>query len=289
MAKIENLKTRVQKSQETVEKRKATIARHEKQLVKKIGTLETKSGRTIDIQNMDSYKWDENGKSYDYYWEACDVCSKLDDIKGAKKKLAEAERVLGNWIEKLDAEMEKEDFINNDVPQVIKDFLEAWKVMAYEWHVKRFNDYQVFKQRLDEEEKEAKAELGIEKHRFPTRAQEKVLKEKELDWKSIQARKANFAGGTILYMDSIYKEEERLAWLDKTLEADKKAKTIDLINRINHVVGAITDASNLKVSNAGNLNGVITGTKGKAKVETVGAGGWNIQCFHYRTLVHEVK
>ena len=37
------------------------------------------------------------------------------------------------------------------------------------------------------------------------------------------------------------------------------------------------------------VNGIIIGEKGKAKVQTFSAGGWNIQCFHYRTRVDRVK
>ena len=77
--------------------------------------------------------------------------------------------------------------------------------------------------------------------------------------------------------------------LSKIIEAEKKAKYEDLCNRISAVVGEITDVSNLRISAKGNLDGIVEGTKGRAKVETIGAGGWNIQCFHYRVLVHKLK
>ena len=46
----------------------------------------------------------------------------------------------------------------------------------------------------------------------------------------------------------------------------------------------------LKWGKGGNLNGTATGKDGrKWKIETVLAGGYNIQCLHLRTLVHEIK
>ena len=44
------------------------------------------------------------------------------------------------------------------------------------------------------------------------------------------------------------------------------------------------DASYLSIKNV-NLNGYIIGKDGKATVETIGAAGYNIQIYHYRTLI----
>lgn len=76
--------------------------------------------------------------------------------------------------------------------------------------------------------------------------------------------------------------------LKKTLEKEAQAKYEDLCNRISAVVGEIEDVSNLHISTNGQLNGVVKGSLRSAKVETIGAGGYNIQCFHYRTLVHKL-
>lgn len=260
MADIKNLQEKVQKATEKVEKCKGTIARHEKQLQKK-----------IDIN-------DEWG-----------IRSKESDIKGAKKKLREAEIVLGNWQSKLDIEIEKERFLNDEAPQVIKDFLQQWKEKVYDWCIVRYNDYQEFKKKLAKKVEEAYLELGIKQSMMPNKAQREALEEMGLDYKSVTAKRNQYAGQTVLYMDTIRNESERLSWLDKELENEKKAKMIDLIHRINTVVGTITDATQLRVSVKGNLDGIVVGEKGKAKVETIGAGGFNIQCFHYRTLVHPVK
>ena len=54
-------------------------------------------------------------------------------------------------------------------------------------------------------------------------------------------------------------------------------------------VGTITDASALYIGPEGDINGYIVGTEGEAKIQTIGAGGYNIQCFHFRTLIHEYK
>lgn len=84
-------------------------------------------------------------------------------------------------------------------------------------------------------------------------------------------------------------DQEREAWLEKAMEEEKRAKLIDLIGRIMGTVGTITDAAALHIGPEGDINGYIVGTEGKAKIQTIGAGGYNIQCFHFRTLIHEMK
>ena len=80
-----------------------------------------------------------------------------------------------------------------------------------------------------------------------------------------------------------------MAWLENEIEEEKQYKLISIIEKINKIVGTITDASHLSIGDNGEINGVIEGTEGKATVETIGAGGWNIQRYHLRTLVHEWK
>lgn len=87
--------------------------------------------------------------------------------------------------------------------------------------------------------------------------------------------------------------------LNKILAQEKQAKYEDLCNRISAVVGEIQDVSNLSIGNQrGELNGIVMGSKGSARVETIGAGGYNVgeivnvrqgQVFHYRVLVHKIK
>ncbi|WAB25026.1 nuclear chromosome segregation [Lysinibacillus phage vB_LfM_LysYB1] len=279
MTKIQTLTEKVTKAQETVEKRKGTIERHKKQLDKKLAKV-AKYGATLE--NIEAKRDEYRGT--DFVWDFHEVTNKLNDIKGAEKKLAEAERILAGWEEKLEIEQNKDNFINANAPKIILDFLEDWKQQAQEWYIKRYKDFQVFKVNLRKEQEEAELELGMRSGYPPNKEQRRILEEKKLDWKSVRNRLANFAGQGVLKMCEYRNEEERLAWLNNMLEKEKKAKLLDLINRITAVVGIITDANNLKIK-GGDLNGIIIGEKGKAKVNTIGAGGWNIQCFHYRVLI----
>lgn len=281
---IKDLELKVEKAEEKVEKCKKTIERHKKQLEKKIQSC------LADYE----IKWKE------------------EDIKGATRKLEDAERILESWNTKLLIEIEKKRFIEGNTPQVIKDFLEDWKRMAFDWHVKKYNDFQNFKIELKEKQLNARIECvkttpeyaeyldenGEVKdyynneynlmNLYPRKYMDSYLSERGLDSRTVDRSKTAFAGFTVLKMCEIRNEEERLSWLDKRLETEKKEKTIDLINRINKVVGSITDAKGLSISEKGNLDGTIIGEKGEARIETVGCGGWNIQCFHFRTLVHKL-
>lgn len=309
---IENLKEKVAKAQEKVEKCKKTIERHEKAKQKGLDKL-AKLG--ITPENMEEKKWlggvVGTGASQ-YYWDICKVDMKDDDIKGATKKLHEAEHVLSNWQVKLELEIEKERFLNDNTPQVIKDFLGFWKKMNYKWYIKRYDNYIALKEKLEAERrketisyteraeeyitkkelyKKSNLEWNVEEANYdynPKR--EKHLETLGLDKKTIAKKTHELTDVLIRKMDDYSDDEQkRLEILDHELERDKKAKLIDLIQRVNSVVGRITDASNLSISPQGNLDGYIIGTKGKAKVETIGAGGYNIQCFHYRVLVHEIE
>ncbi|ALA13079.1 hypothetical protein TSARBOMBA_208 [Bacillus phage TsarBomba] len=312
--KIEALELKVAKGEEKVNKCAGTIEKHKKQLEKKIQKVHKEVGADLTGQSKEEIeKSREPFICTDHSWSFFEVIRKLDDIKGAEKKLGEAEQILANWKEKLSIELNNEKFVQDNAPQVIKDFLEAWKAQAHEWHVRRYQGYQDFKKELAANVLETMLQCIKDTPQYakyldengnvqeyynsvyelsnvtPRKYMSDYLKEHGLDYKSIENRKANYAGALVIRMDTMRDETERLAWLEQTLEQDKKAKMLDLIYRISGAVGEITDASNLKVSQKGNLDGFIVGTTGKARVETIGAGGWNIVCFHYRTLIKKIK
>ncbi|MFB0831524.1 hypothetical protein ACEU2D_18215 [Brevibacillus laterosporus] len=285
---VGELEIRVAKAKEKVEKCKATISRHEGQLAKKLAVI---SKHGITLENMEEKKWSggiagTGGSAY--YWDICAVERKQDDIKRANYRLKEAETILDKWQAKLNIEFEKQRFLSEQAPDAIIEFLNRWKEKARDWYIKAHARYQELRAELEVATKDADERFLAQNPEACTwgRDYESFIKgDKEI--KRISGAIA-MLGGTVATLATYRQKEERLAWLERMLEEDRKAKLFDLIHRINDVVGTIEDASQLRVSQKGNLDGVITGEKGKAKIETIGAGGYNIQCFHYRTLVHKL-
>ena len=76
--------------------------------------------------------------------------------------------------------------------------------------------------------------------------------------------------------------------MKKDIHNERERKYDFIIERTNAIVGQITDASGLHIS-GGELNGIVDGTRGSAKINTIGAGGYNIQRYHFRTLIKPVK
>jgi hypothetical protein len=87
--------------------------------------------------------------------------------------------------------------------------------------------------------------------------------------------------------------DRKLMWMsdDEILNYSKiagKEFALDLINRTKAIVGNVTNWEHLHYGVAG-LDGIVYGDKGKASVNTIVAGGYNIQRRHYRVLVKAIK
>ena len=88
------------------------------------------------------------------------------------------------------------------------------------------------------------------------------------------------------YRDAAYISSEDI---HKSNVKDAENLILNLINRVTERVGQITDTQYLRLDrdNAGYsiINGRIIGTKGTVRIESIGAGGYNIQRYHIRVLV----
>ena len=73
--------------------------------------------------------------------------------------------------------------------------------------------------------------------------------------------------------------------IEKDINRDADMKYDMIVTKTLKICGTITDATHLTIGNNGELNGYIKGTDGNAWVDTIWAGGYNIQCLHFRTLI----
>ena len=278
----EELRIKVINAEGTYAKRKATLEKHCKQLDKLIA---------------------KGADEWDIRW-------KKDDIKYATRKLEDARQVLANWKDKLDQRISADAYIEANTPAIIRDFLETWKQESIAYYRAARIRALEYGAKLRQEELDARREAlatlpelertrklyegreigSYELHNlFPSRPVDAYLKERGLDYYSVQEKLRTHIDAFTARLCEFRNEAEREAWLEKEMEAEKKAKMLDLVSRIQKVVGTITDAAHLCIGDNGEINGYIEGTEGRATVTTIGAGGYNIQRFHFRTLVHELK
>ena len=71
-------------------------------------------------------------------------------------------------------------------------------------------------------------------------------------------------------------------------EKDATNAILNLLNRVKAITGEVTDWGRLELS-GGVLNGYVQGKEGRCEVETIGAGGYNIQRYHLRVLVKPIN
>ena len=271
MASIKFLEERISKAQETIEKKQNTIEKKLKLIEKKKASLK-KMG--IDFENDDCTNHRDNNEAF---WLFIDISNLYDDIENGRKAIDEKKISLEKYQQDLEKELHK---ANSRNVKIIIDFLEAWKNQNIEYYKDHVDGYL-----------EALAEMKKENneycdwwnwHRRDASAEE--AKQRDADHKS---KKAAFHGRwdwMAIYME---KDQLDLERLQRDLDEEANRKYDFIIARTEEIVTEITDASYLSIS-GGQLNGFIIGTTGRASVNTIGAGGYNIQRFHFRTLVKEL-
>lgn len=278
----EDLKLKVINAEAKVAKRTAVLKKHREQLAKLIQ------------------------KGADKF----DISIKQSDIESAVDKLEEAKQILANWQAKLDERIAADDYLEANAPEILKDFLENWKQHAIVYYHEKRIRFIEYRKELKAQERAARLEAlqtlpSLERYReiykgreltdsdlanlWPRKDVDAFLSERGLEYRQIQKKLNEFGDQITFRLLEIRDDQEREAWLEKAMEEEKRAKLIDLIGRIMGTVGTITDAAALHIGPEGDINGYIVGTEGKAKIQTIGAGGYNIQCFHFRTLIHEMK
>lgn len=181
---------------------------------------------------------------------------------------------------------------------VVEEFLAQWRVRAKEYYNKmnaeyylqRENKYDITEDNLkflkvftwdnkrkytDEKVAQILAELPTMARYMQDNITSDIAYQKLERWKKI-------VGRGLADLVSRYDYDE---YIEKFLDREVDSKRRKLISRVEKKVGEIIDASALYIGVNGEINGVVVGTKDKAYVNTIYAGGYAVQCLHYRVLV----
>lgn len=225
------------------------------------------------------------------------------DKRSCEKDIIQCKNDINKYESEIQSELEKQN--SRNIPIII-NFLNDWKNKVYNYYKKDLSKYYIEKEILRQaflKYDENRYAPGVNEFKENYEAARKILycklngykerrtfinkwgkedytdvKVKDGEWEHIKH-----------YIERSNSLEEALKLLDKELEQEKNRKYDFIIQRVNKIVGQITNAQGLRISGDGELNGLIYGTKGKANVETIGCAGYNIQCYHFRCYVREVK
>ena len=245
----------------------ATVEFLQKRVDGKEKELERLKKKMVRIIRAEQSGWENNPY---YYGER--------DKRITGKEIEEAGIALDHYREELRKAQEKAESRN---VKAILDFLDKWKTRVREFHITSVPAFLEARKQYYKMDKEYCEWWNYGGRREASKEEQQSrrneIKQAEKEYRACWSWLMPYMEGDTLNTDK----------LDKDLQNEADAKYDDIIERTCEIVGKITDAAGLKIGGKGDLNGFIIGTEGKASVKTIGAGGYNIQCFHFRTLIRK--
>lgn len=216
-----------------------------------------------------------NGGKNPYYYDESSMRACLRDIKDCQDN-----------IQKLRSKLALEEKrLSMRIP-VIEEFLNRWGLKAFEFYNLELNRLREFNSQADIRKDELKKQIkanGINPNGIEA---DKILDKHGLSYRALEKDKRSRFSSIAIKLEYDYNWKDTL---NKIIEREKENKRNMLMERVMNVTGRVTDARQLFIADNGEINGIVIGENGSAKINTIYAGGYNIQCLHFRVLVHEVN
>lgn len=254
--KIIVLNDRIKKANEKIEKKQNTIVKKTAQIEKKYQALEKLGIEDPRNKTEDDFRYlaDTNRELWsELYWLYADIRNLNEDIRRGGKEIEATKKTLEKYEAQLSGEIEKESIFLTEIPEVFKDLIDELVTTWDKWDKER-------RERL----RKVFNELG-----------------------SREFFKRGYTGADYEFR---YITDEKIH--DNNIR-DAKALILDLYSRVKDITGEVTDWSDIHARQGSGgftvLNGVVIGKEGRARVESILAGGYNIQRLHIRVLVHEIN
>ncbi|MBO7079748.1 MAG: hypothetical protein J6W64_08080 [Bacilli bacterium] len=257
--------------QEKIVKKKTQLEK----LVKKLSKLTSERDDESKFLAKYStwYGFEDRRDEFKKYWiddHDYDIGRCLSDINSTNE-------IITKYTNMLLLAQERE---SKPVIGVLKDFLDHWKEEIQEYTANMYSKF------LDIDKKYCGLSNDYSRYGDPAR-------DEELD----ELRKQRRFLLSIAWV-SIRRDCRSVEKFNEYLDKYMKDRYYELVAKITKDVGEIEDVTHLRVGPDGRLNGIVEGSKGKAELETIVAGGYNEniivnvkhgQCAHYRVLVKKLK
>lgn len=242
---------RIDTLSERIANAKAMIEKKQNTIIKKEKMIEKKTTEIIKLGGTPEMTVQEaRAISNDAMWFVSDIEYLKKDIVRLGKEIVEKTKSLENYELQLAGEMEREAILVREIPESMKkmqtELIEVWD-------------------------------------RFDIARRDQMKRDRYEMPRQDFCKKYSVTDRT----DFIYKTDEQI---HRSNENDARVMIIDLYNRVKAITGEVTDWSGIRYSAGNNfnavLNGIVIGKEGRARVESILAGGYNIQRLHIRVLVH---
>lgn len=235
---------------ERIEKAKQKIERKTATIAKKEALIEKKKD-AIRKLGFDPENIEDRHANRDLYYLTCDIGYLREDIKRGSREIEETVVTLEKYEKQLAGELKKESMLLTEIPETMKRLQDELVAQWDAWDLEK-------QQRMDEDRKTMDGDAYRKKYSFSERT------------------------------EFFYKTETEIHAANME---DAKAQIINLYQRVRSITGEVTDWMGITLDIGTHgwpiLSGFVVGKEGRAKVESIYAGGYNIQRLHIRVLVHE--